>query len=51
MSTKSHAPWCDSVLGPDFEVGDGEVRMTLFACWAFECWQINPADLIAEATR
>jgi hypothetical protein len=27
-----HEPWCDSQLGPDFEVVPGEVRMTIFAC-------------------
>ena len=30
--SENHEPWCDSQLGPDFEVGDGEVRMTIFAC-------------------
>lgn len=27
-----HVPWCDSQLGPEFEVIPGEVRMTITAC-------------------
>lgn len=28
----NHEPWCDSQLGPEFEVRDGEVVMTIHAC-------------------
>lgn len=30
--SERHEPWCDSQLGPDFEVRDGAVVMTIFAC-------------------
>ena len=33
-----HHPLCDVNLGPDFEVGEDEVVMTIFACVGFECW-------------
>ena len=27
-----HVPWCDSQIGPEFEVRDGVVHMTITAC-------------------
>lgn len=27
-----HEPWCDSQLGPEFEVHPGEVVMTIHTC-------------------
>lgn len=35
-----HTPDCDSQLGPEFEVGEGVVTMTLHAC--FGCLPIFP---------
>lgn len=27
-----HEPWCDSQLGPEYEVVDGVLRMTVHVC-------------------
>lgn len=44
-ATRGHHPACDSRLGPDFEVGDGKVTMTIGICWDFECWdEFDPKE-------
>lgn len=35
--TRQHSPLCDTQLGPEFEVRDGVVLMTIHACVDFEC--------------
>lgn len=34
---REHSPLCDTQLGPEFEVRDGEVLMTLHACLNYAC--------------
>lgn len=31
-ASERHEPWCDSQLGPDFEVSEDTVRMTIHVC-------------------
>jgi len=44
VSAREHAPWCETSLGPDFEVEPDVVRMTIFICEGFECWNQRPDE-------
>jgi len=46
--SREHSPLCDTRLGPEFRVANGEVVMTLHVCVGFECLD-NEDALIAEA--
>lgn len=47
---REHAPWCDTVLGPDFAVEPGVVHMTIFACVNYACWDDPPTTTVYKVT-